>query len=78
MVMVPENGVSVEISCWIKPEVDSLFPVAFPMSVDIGLHCVRLTTSIPQELKIQLVSYSVGVRIHLSIHQEINQKYVFV
>lgn len=65
MVMVPENCVSVEICSWVKPEVDPLLPIALPMSIDVGLDCIRLSSSVPQELKIKLITYCISVRVHL-------------
>lgn len=65
MVMIPHDSVGVKIRGRIKPEVHPLLSIPFSMSVDICLNCVRLTTTVPQELKIQLVTYSVGVRVHL-------------
>lgn len=65
MVMVPENSVKVIICSRVKPEVHSLFSIAFSICIDIGLDRVRLTRSVSQELKIKLVSHIFGVGIHL-------------
>lgn len=65
MTVVPEYCVSVEVSCRIKPKVDSLFPITLSTSIDIGLDRVRLSGPIPQELKVQLVTNGIRVGIHL-------------
>lgn len=52
---LPDDGVSVEVSCGIKPEIELLLPVAFTLSEDICMKNVRLTAHITQELKINLI-----------------------
>lgn len=65
VMMVPHDGVEMKILRRVEPEIDSLFSIAFSMSKYVCLDSVRLSTSVPQELKVQFVSYRVGVRIHL-------------
>lgn len=55
LVHIPENRVGVIIFSWIKPEVVSLFSVSLSSGEDIGLHDVRLSSSVTQELKIYLI-----------------------
>ena len=52
---VPEDGIGVEISSWIKPEVKLLLPVAFALAKHIGMKNVRITTQVPQELEVYLI-----------------------
>lgn len=61
MVMVPEYCVSVEICSRVKPEVDPLLPITLPMSIYIGLDCIRLPSPVPQELKVYLITHCVCV-----------------
>lgn len=61
MMVVPEYCVRVEIGSRVEPKVNSLFPVTLPMSVYIGLDSVRLPGSVPQELKVQLVTNRIRV-----------------
>lgn len=75
MVMAPENGISMKISSRVKPEVYSLFPVTLSMGVYISLNGVRLSRPISQELKVQLVTNLVSVRVHLQYQR--NQETYF-
>ena len=59
------DRVFVEFCSRIEPKVYSLFFITLPMDVDIGLDRVRLPAPVSQELKVQLVSDTVGVGIHL-------------
>ena len=44
---IPEDGIGVEIWCWVKPEVELLLSVSFTFSNYIGVNSVRITTQIP-------------------------------
>lgn len=55
MCRIPEKGICVKICSWIKPEVKLLLSVTLALSVHIGMNYVRITTQIPQELKIYLI-----------------------
>lgn len=44
---IPDNGVSVECSSWIKPQTELLFFVPFSLCINIGVHGVRLARWIP-------------------------------
>ena len=52
---VPEDGVGVEVSRWVKPQAKLLLPAAFSLTEDIGVKSVWLTRDIAQELKIYLI-----------------------
>lgn len=65
MVMVPHYCIRVERQSRIKPEINPLFPVTLPMSIDVGLDGVRLAGPVAQELEIELVTHRVGVGVHL-------------
>lgn len=64
--MVPQNGVSVEVRGRVKPEVNPLLSVTLSVSVDVCLNCVRLSSTVPQELEIKLVANIVRVRVQLA------------
>lgn len=52
---IPKNGIGVKICSWDKPEVELLLSVSFALAEDIGVKNVRVTTQIPQELKVYLI-----------------------
>lgn len=61
MLRLPDDGVSVEVSGGVKPEIELLLPIAFALSVDIGVKNIRVTAYISQELKINfIVGWSLG------------------
>lgn len=70
--MIPEDGVSVEVSGGIEPQIDTLFSVALSVSVDVCLNCVWLSTAVSQELEIQLVPNRVSVGVHLPQKTKMN------
>lgn len=43
----PNNGIGVEISCRIEPEIELLLPVALPLSKHISVEDVRFTGEVP-------------------------------
>lgn len=56
LVVVPEDGIGVELLSGVEPKhVPHLTPTS-PIFVHICLYQIRLPSSIPQELKIQLIS----------------------
>lgn len=55
MLRIPKNRISVEISSWVKPEVKLLLPVSLALAEDISVKDIRITTQIPQELKVNLI-----------------------
>jgi hypothetical protein len=52
---VPKDGIGVEISSWIKPEIKLLLLVAFALAIHISMKNVRISTQVPQELKVYLI-----------------------
>lgn len=52
---VPADGVSVEVSCGVKPEIELLLSVSLPLSEHIGMQNIRVTTKVSQELKVNLI-----------------------
>lgn len=52
VVVIPQDGVGVEVCRWIKPEVHPLLSVSLPVRVHVGLNRVWLPRPVPQELKI--------------------------
>ena len=55
MLRVPENGVSVEIGGGIEPKIELLLSVSLALAEDISVKDIRITTQIPQELKVNLI-----------------------
>lgn len=55
LLRIPKNWVSVEISRWVKPEVELLLSVSLALAEDISVKDIRITTQIPQELKVNLI-----------------------
>jgi hypothetical protein len=53
--LVPHNGVGVESLSGIKPEIELLFSVAFPLGEHIGMENIWLSSCIPQKLKVNLI-----------------------
>lgn len=60
MLAIPKDGVSVEIYRWVEPEVHPLLSVSLPMGIHVGLDRIWLPRPIPQELKVELISNSLG------------------
>ena len=52
---VPYNRVGVKIFCWVKPEVELLLSIPFPLRKHISMENIRVSAKVPQELKINLV-----------------------
>lgn len=52
---VPEDGIGVEISSGVEPEIELLLSVAFALTEHIGVENVWFPTHIPQKLKVYLV-----------------------
>jgi len=42
LLFVPEDGIGVEISSWVKPKIDTLLPISSPTCIDVSLQRVRL------------------------------------
>ena len=61
-VLVPQDAVCVEGSCGVKPQCNSLFPVAHTFGKDVGLESIGLTSSVSQELEVQLTMVCVSGR----------------
>ena len=55
---IPYKGIGVEIFCWVEPEVELLLSFPFPLRIDVCVDDIRLSTQVPQELKINLVVIS--------------------
>ena len=55
MLGLPDDGISVKISCGIEPEIELLLSVAFSLAEDISVKDVRITAKISQELKVYLI-----------------------
>ena len=51
----PGDGVSVEVTGGVEPEVELLLPVALPLSEYIGVEDIRISTYVSQELEVDLV-----------------------
>lgn len=47
VVMVPKDRVGVKFSSGVEPEVDTLLPVTFAMSIHIRLNCVWVPRTVP-------------------------------
>ncbi|MFS8010765.1 hypothetical protein Hanom_Chr14g01300871 [Helianthus anomalus] len=54
-----------EVSGRVKPQVDPLFSITFSVSKNISLNRVGLPTSVPQKLKIKLITDLISIRVHL-------------
>lgn len=52
---VPEEGIGVEISSRVEPQVELLLSVAFALSKHICMYNVRITPQVSQELEINLI-----------------------
>ena len=52
---IPENGIGMEVFCWVKPETKLLLSVTFPLSEDVCVERIRLTGGVAQEFKIYLI-----------------------
>ena len=52
---VPYNGVSVEGICGIKPKLELLFSVPFPLAEHIGMESVGISRYISQKLKVDFI-----------------------
>ena len=55
MLLAPDDGVSVEVSCGIKPEIELLLSVSLPLSEHVSVQNIRVTTKVSQELEVDLV-----------------------
>ena len=55
MLLAPDDGVSVEVSCGIKPEIELLLSVSLPLSEHVSVQNVRVAAEVPQELEVDLV-----------------------
>lgn len=55
MLRIPNDWVGVEIFGWVEPEIELLLSVSFPLSKDISVKDIRISTKISQELKIDLI-----------------------
>lgn len=58
LALVPEDGVGVEISRWIEPEIQSLLSVPDAIHVDVRLHQIGLSSRVSKELEIEFVVIS--------------------
>lgn len=52
---IPDDGVSVEVLGWIKPEIELLFPASFSLSKNIGVEDVRLASNISEEFEVNFI-----------------------
>lgn len=52
---LPNEGVSMEVSGGVKPEVELLFSVTFALSEYVCVKNIRVTTCVSQKLKIYLI-----------------------
>jgi hypothetical protein len=55
LALVPEEGVGVEVLGRVEPKVKPLLTVTYTINIHIGLHCVRFTGGVAEELKIKLI-----------------------
>lgn len=55
MSSIPENGIGVEISSGVKPEIELLLSISFSLAVDISMDNVRFTTEVAQELEVYFI-----------------------
>jgi hypothetical protein len=55
VLLAPDDGVSVEVSCGVKPEIELLLSVSLPLSEHISVQNVRVAAEVPQELEVDLV-----------------------
>lgn len=55
MLRIPNDWVGVEIFGWVEPEIELLLSVSFPLSKDISVKDIRISTKVSQELKIDLI-----------------------
>lgn len=51
----PDDGVSVEVSCGVKPEIELLLSIALALCEDVGVQNVRVAGKVSQELKVDLI-----------------------
>lgn len=54
---VPDDGVGMEVFCWIKPKPVLLFSATCSSGIDVSVQGVGLTGGVPQELEINLIMY---------------------
>lgn len=52
---LPDDGVSVEVSSGVEPEVELLLSVPFALGKDVCVENVGVTAHVPQELEIYLI-----------------------
>lgn len=55
MLGAPDNGVCVEVSCWVEPQIKLLFSVSFSSSEHVGVKDVGVTAKVPEELEVDLI-----------------------
>lgn len=55
VLVIPKNGVVMEISSWVKPKVELHLSVANSFTKHIGVNNVRISTCVSQELKVYLI-----------------------
>lgn len=49
---IPENRVSVEISSWVKPQIELLLSVSFALCEKVSMNYVRIAAEVSQEFKV--------------------------
>lgn len=54
---IPEEGVGVKVSRWIKPEVELLLSIALSLYINIRMYNIRLPTQVPKELEVYLIPW---------------------
>lgn len=64
----PCNRVVMEVLGRVEPETESLFSVSNTIYVNISLHQVRFSTSVPQELEVEFIVLWT-LRRHLTHHK---------
>ena len=70
VLLAPDDGVSVEVSRGVKPEIELLLSVSLPLSEHIGVQNVRVAGEVPQELEVDLVMcWSLRRQLHGKKHK---------
>ena len=55
MLGIPEDGIGMEISSWVEPEVELLLSVSLALAEYVSVKNVWITTEISQEFKVDFV-----------------------